>query len=356
MGDSKTKPATGASRWADKSKAARPKVVTVSQQQLVTTGYLHPDQTLPLVIQPNVPGLDVCAWVENNRDFVEAELLKHGAILFRSFALNTTEDFERFTDALALELMKYMESSTPRVKVSEKVYTSTEFPAEQTIALHNELSAATTFPMKVVFFGHTPAPTGGATPIADVRNVLGRIPADIKQRFIEKGWLLVRNYGDGFGLTWQDAFHTTDRADVERYCASNDIAVEWKDGDRLRTRQVRPVMVTHPRTGEQTWFNHMAFWHVANLEPTVSKLLLEEFGEEGLPYHTYYGDGSPIEDAVAQAVRDAYLQEKTVFPWERGDVVLIDNILVAHGREPYSGPRRILTALGEPYTRPDRVG
>src|SRR5690348_16081639 len=118
MSESKDKLAAGTSRWADKSKAARAKVVTVSEQQLVTTGYLDLDQKLPLVNRPNVPGLDVCAWVEKNRGFVETELLKHGAILFRGFALNTAEEFERFTDALGLELMKYMESSTPRVKVS----------------------------------------------------------------------------------------------------------------------------------------------------------------------------------------------------------------------------------------------
>lgn len=353
MSESKSKP-TG-SKWADKSKTARPKVVTVSQQQLVSMGQLHPDQPLPLVIRPSVPNLDLCAWVRSNRDLVETELLKHGAILFRGFALSTAEDFERFIEALSLELMKYMESSTPRVKVSDKVYTSTEFPAQETIALHSELSAAQTFPMKVVFFGHTPAEQGGETPIADVRKVLQQIDPQIRQTFIDKGWLLVRNYGDGFGLTWQDAFHTTDRADVEHYCASNDIEVEWKDGDHLRTRQIRPAIATHPHTGEHVWFNHMAFWHVANLEPTVGKLLLEEFGEEGLPYHTYYGDGTRIPDEVAHAVRDAYLREKVVFPWEKGDVVLIDNMLVAHGRQPYSGPRKILAALGEGYTRPDRV-
>lgn len=352
MSEASNKPA----RWADKHKAARPRVVTVSQQQLVQTGYLQPGQLLPLVIRPSVPELDLCAWVQSNREQVESELLAHGAILFRGFGLRTVEDFERFSAALQLQPMRYMESSTPRVRVSSTVYTSTEFPAEETIALHSELSAATTFPMKVIFFCHTPAPEGGATPLADVRGVLRRIPEEIRRRFVEKGWLLVRNYGDGFGLTWRDAFHTEERAEVERYCAEHAIEVEWKEGDRLRTRQVRPALITHPHTGEQTWFNHMAFWHVANLNPTVGRVLLEEFGEEGLPYHTYYGDGSRIEDEVAQTVRDAYLQEKIVFPWEQGDLVLIDNVLVAHGREPYSGPRRILTVLGEPYTRPDRVG
>lgn len=353
MSESNNRPVSRVSKWADKSKAA--KVVTVSQQQLVNIDYLQPGKQLPLVIRPNLPSMDLSAWVESNRDFVETELRKHGAILFRGFGLTTSADFERFVEALGLELMKYMESSTPRIKVSDKVYTSTEFPAEETIALHSELSAATTFPMKVVFFSLIPAEQGGATPIADVRAVLERISPEIRQTFADKGWLLVRNYGDGFGLTWQDAFHTTNKADVEAYCTENDIEVEWKDGDRLRTRQVRPAIATHPHTAEQVWFNHMAFWHVANLEASVGQMLLKEFTEEGLPYHTYYGDGTPIPDDVAHAVRDAYLAEKIVFPWEQGDALVIDNMLVAHGREPYSGPRKTLAALGQPYTRTDRV-
>ena len=103
MTELEKKPAAG--KWADKSRAARSKVVTVSQEQLVEAGHLRPDQPLPLVLRPNVAGLDVCAWARSNREYIEAELLKHGAILFRGFDLSSSADFENFVDALAIPLI-----------------------------------------------------------------------------------------------------------------------------------------------------------------------------------------------------------------------------------------------------------
>src|SRR6185295_14100684 len=97
--------------------------------------------------------------------------------------------------------------------------------------------------------------------------------------------------------------------------------------------------VNHPNTGEEVWFNHAAFFHVSTLDPIVRDVLLETIGEENLPNNTYYGDGSPIESSVLEEIRAAYAQEIVAFPWQEGDILMLDNMLVAHGRSPYSGPR-----------------
>jgi hypothetical protein len=77
------------------------------------------------------------------------------------------------------------------------------------------------------------------------------------------------------------------------------------------------------------------------------------FGEENLAYNTYYGDGTPIDDSIIAEIREAYRQETILFPWQHGDLLMLDNMLVAHGRSPFVGPRKILVAMGDAYTRSD---
>jgi len=249
--------------------------------------------------------------------------------------------------------MPYRERSSPRHEVGENVYTSTDYPQEQTIFPHNEHSYALEVPLRLYFFCVTPAEQGGETPIADTRKVLERIDPCIRERFARKNYMYVRNFGDGFGVPWQVAFQTTDRIAVEGYCRLNKIDFEWKDGDRLRTRQVRPALAKHPRTGEAVWFNHATFFHVSTLDPSISEALLYEFAEEDLPHNTYYGDGSPIDPAVLAELREAYLQEMVSFAWQASDIILIDNLLVSHARNPYRGAREILFAMSDPFVRTD---
>ncbi|WP_445634029.1 Carrier domain-containing protein [Nostoc sp. DSM 114161] len=327
----------------------KPKVINLSPEQLITESFLESGGKLPLVISPKFSDLNLPNWAEKNQEFIINNLFKYGGILFRGFAINQKEDFEQFVSAVCPQLMPYTESSTPRTKLSEKVYTSTEFPADQTIALHNESSYANTYPMKIWFCCIEPASEGGETPIADVRKVFQRIHPRIRERFQEKGWMLVRNYGDGFGLPWQKVYHTTDKTVMEEYCRNACIEVEWKDNNRLRTRQVRPAIAKHPKTGEMVWFNHIVFWHVSSLQTQFLDKFFSEFTQEDLPYNTFYGDGSPIEDSIIAEIREAYQQEMIVYPWQKGDILMLDNMLTAHARNPYSGSRKILTAMGEPF-------
>ena len=329
-------------------RAARPKPISLSQPELVTTGFLNDGQVLPLVFKPQLGGVDLFAWARSHAELIESKLLKHGAFLFRGFDLHTQTDFAEFLSAISLPRMHYMEGATPRTELGGMIYTSTEYPAEQSIALHNELNYVTTWPMKIFFFCVKPSEQGGATPIADVRGVFNRITPQTRQRFIDKGWMLIRNFGDGLSLPWQTTFRVKDKAALEDYCRSARVMYEWKEGDRLRTRQVRPAVRRHPKTGEMVWFNHVAFWHVSSLEPKVREMFLAEFSPEDLPFNTYYGDGTPIEDDVVAELRQAYDDETIAFPWQVGDLLMIDNMLVAHGRQPYAGTRKILTAMGEP--------
>ena len=137
---------------------------------------------------------------------------------------------------------------------------------------------------------------------------------------------------------------------MEDYCRSARVECIWKENGNLQTRQVRPAVRQHSKTGEWVWFNHIAFWHVSSLDPEVRKMFLSEFSLDDLAYNTYYGDGSSIDDEVVEEIREAYRQETVAFPWQDGDVLMMDNMLVAHGRHPFTGPRKILVAMGEAGT------
>jgi alpha-ketoglutarate-dependent taurine dioxygenase len=332
---------------AAKRKAGPPAATRISSTELVDIQ----SDGLPMIVRPRADGIRVEDWIPQNRDFLEQNLLRTGAILFRGFGVDTLPRFDSVVQILCPNLMSYTEGATPRKTLKDKLYTSTEFPAEYSIALHNELSYVTTWPMRVFFSCVTAPAWRGETPIADVRKVYQRISAATRARFEEHGWMLIRNYGDGFSLPWQKVFHTEDRAEVEAYCARNRIQVEWKDGDRLRTRQVRPATRVHPVTGEPVWFNHVAFWHISSLEPRdLRDEFLRQMAADEMPYNTFYGDGSPIEPEVADELRQAYAEELRSFPWQVGDLIMVDNMLVAHGRSPYRGERRILAAMGDAYT------
>lgn len=332
---------------------SRPKVISVSQEGLIKSELLASGESLPLIIQPAVKDLSLISWGAANRAFIEKQLLKHGAVLFRNFALDSVEDFERSVRAISGEILPYQERSSPRHEVSDRIYTSTDYPADLSIFPHNEHSYCKSLPLRLFFFCMTPAQERGETPIGDCRKIFQRIDPGIRERFIEKKWMYLRNFGDGFGLPWQTVFQTSDKSVTEDYCRQNDIKFEWKTGDRLRTYQVRPVAAAHPRTGEMVWFNHATFFHITTLEPTLCEALLEEFGEGNLPNNTYYGDGSAIEPYVLDHLRDAYLKEMVSFRWQRGDLLMLDNMLTAHSRAPYAGARQILFAMTDRFTRTD---
>jgi alpha-ketoglutarate-dependent taurine dioxygenase len=330
--------------------SASRKAVRISPEELVQTSYLQSGQDIPLVLQPAVEGINLLAWATSNRELIQTLLLKHRALLFRNFNVNTAVQFDQFIQATSNGgLLEYRDRSSPRHEVGDKIYTSTDYPADQSIFLHNEGTYWRTWPLKIYFCCLTVAKEGGETPIADSQKIFKRINPEIRERFLEKQVLYVRNYNDGFGLTWQTVFQTTDKAVVEEYCENNQIEFEWKDSDRLRTRQVRQAAAKHPLTGETVWFNHAAFFHVSTLAPTISKALLSEFKEEDLPHNTYYGDGSPIEPSVLDEIRHAYYQETVTFPWQAGDILLLDNMLVAHGRKPFLGSRKVVVGMAEPF-------
>ena len=325
---------------------ARRKGITLSPENLVQESAIARGA---IQLRPAVEGLSLLPWLESNRQLVLNNLQTAGAVLFRDFNLLAIPDFEQLLTSISGELLDYSYRSTPRERVNGKIYTSTSYPAHQTIALHNEMSYSRQWPSIIGFFCLEPATQGGETPIADSRKVFQQIDPAVREEFIRKQVMYVRNYDDALDLPWREVFQTDSKAEVEDYCAKAGMKVEWHGDKHLRTSQICQAVTKHSVTGEWAWFNQAHLFHISSLDVELrSSLQAGASGPGGNePRNAFFGDGSEISEAALDHIRSVYEKEKVAFVWQRGDVLILDNVLKAHGRNPYRGPRQIVVGMGQ---------
>lgn len=282
---------------------------------------------------------------------VENRLQKDGAILFRGFTLAGDQPLRDFAKSFGSPLLDYRFGSTPRTDLGSGVYTSTEYPAHQSIPLHNEQSYTRAWPRRIWFHCVTPSEEGGETPIADSRIIHDRISPALRARWMERELEYVRNYGNGLDLPWETVFGTDDRALVERYCREQGIVCEWKADGTLRTMQRCQAVTHHPVTKEMLWFNQAHLFHISALDPVVQETLLDIAGSpQNLPRNVFHGDGSPLDLSDLAEIRAVLAEVEIRFAWQKDDILMLDNMLFAHGRSPFKGPRKVVVAMAEAYS------
>jgi alpha-ketoglutarate-dependent taurine dioxygenase len=331
--------AGGAGRFARARKS-----IAVNAEHMVRLSVLA-DGKRPVSCTPTVSRLDVREWLASSGVMLRRLRDEHGAVLLRGFSPLDAAGLAELATMLCGELLDYNNRSSPRTRVNGRVFTSTEYPADQTIPLHNEMSYTSSWPETLFFLSVIPASEGGETPLADSALVYDRLPAATRERFERDGVMYVRNFGHGLDLSWQEVFQTADRGEVDAYCGEHGIQTEWLGGEKLRTRQVVQAATRSRVTGKMVWFNQAHLFHISSLPAHVEDELRESFAEDELPRNVMYGDGSPLDSAGLAEIRAAYAAEEIVFPWQAGDVVIIDNEQFAHGRRPYSGSRSLLVAM-----------
>jgi alpha-ketoglutarate-dependent taurine dioxygenase len=277
-----------------------------------------------------------------------ALLTESKALVWKGFGVKPAE-FDAVIDHLLPVRWAYTHGNSPRTKVGaigENVYTSTEYPPEYTISMHNELSYAARYPSRLLFYCQQEPETGGATPVVDGVRWLGALDDEVRAAFA--GGVRYRQNlhgGHGFGKSWQDTFETGSKAGVELFLKETEARWEWRADGSLRIEQTGPSTIADPRTGAEVWFNQADQWHPAGLGDETAKALAEILAEEDMPQSVAFADGSPIPAEYIAQVRDRGLAEAVNNDWAEGDLMLIDNVLVGHGRRPFTGPRRVLVAM-----------
>ena len=291
--------------------------------------------------------IDIIELIRDNKEKIEEELLKYGGILFRGFNIRSLSEFNKLANVIIPNLLDYENRSTPRTKLGGKIYTSTEYPPNRRIPFHNENSYTLKWPSKILFFSVLVAEEGGETAIADSRYVYENIDKHIINEFNNKKILYVRNYMTGVDLSWQEVFQTEKKEEVENYCKGNEISYQWGNSDiELTTKQVCQATIQHPVTKENIWFNQAHLFNKSYLKEDEVEKLEQLFGKGKFSRNSYYGDGSEIPKNYFDTINSAYKKEKIEFKWAKGDVMLLDNVLMAHSRNPYKGNRKVVVAMG----------
>lgn len=318
----------------------------------------------PGVISPDHKTFDYNALIDTiqkNKQTLHQLLLKHGGLLFRGFPIENANAFATFIESLGLgNFVNYIGGDSPRDKVEDKVYTSTEAPPALHIPLHQELSFVKKFPRHIYFFCETPPAEKGETIIGDARQIYKALNPEVKKRFEEKGLTYTSNYYYKNKImrlmnkiqrshkSWIEVFETHKKEDVERQCQNNDFHWEWTKRDWIKVQQTRPAMVNHPETQEPVWFNQA---HLYDFNPKLlgwarylgAKLFY--FRKYTRLHEVSYADGSKIARSDLYHILDVLDKNTVAFPWQKNDVMVLDNVLTLHGRAPFTGKRRILTAL-----------
>ncbi|WP_245881737.1 TauD/TfdA family dioxygenase [Streptomyces milbemycinicus] len=273
-------------------------------------------------------------------------LVKEKALVFRGFGI-TAESYDEVTTALLPRRLAYIHGNSPRTKVGQNVYTSTEYPPEFTISMHNEMSYAHTWPSRLLFFCEQAPTSGGATPVVDGQLWLESIDPEIRDAFAG-GVRYIQNLHDGYGLgkSWQATFETEDPAEVEAFLDKAGADWKWKGDGTLWISQLRPATTQHPVTDTEVWFNQADQFHIAGLGDDAREMA-ELLSEDEMPQAVTFADGSPIPAEYITHIQETGLRLAVDVDWQAGSLLLIDNVLVGHGRRPFAGPRRVLVAMSD---------
>ena len=294
--------------------------------------FIKPDIRGLLVFECMEKTIDPFDWIHSNKALIEEKILNYGGILLRNFNIQSVSEFNRFIQILYPNLLDYMYRSTPRTKLGGKIYTATEYPEDRSIPLHNENSYSKSWPQKIIFYSVVTAKDGGETPI--------------RKKFEQYGIKYIRNYSRGIDLSWEEVFQTDNKQEVAAFCRLHQIDFQWNTkGPELTTTQICQASIAHPITKGMVWFNQAHLFHISALDINTRHSLFKELGEKNLPRNAFYGNGSVIDIQELEHIRQIYESEKIKFMWQKNDIMILDNLLMAHGREPFSGERKLVVAM-----------
>jgi alpha-ketoglutarate-dependent taurine dioxygenase len=312
--------------------------------ETLVESYAIPSTQFVKIFEVNEKGFDFYQYARDNLSSLSKDLKNHGAILIRG----QDADIDRFASLCDLfgDVTSHSELSSPRTTITNGVYTSTDHPSDQKIQMHNEQSYLSYWPMVASFLCVIPSTQGGETPIADCRNFESELPSIMVEKIKNLGVRYIRNIGIESTIRWQEVYGVETKSELQDYCDARGINLSWLDEDTPRTESPLPAFRYHPDTDDLCFFNNIVVASPYSLDEADYNNLVAIYKDPNkFPINVCYGDGSEFTREDIHRIMSAYLSRTFEFKWKKGDILIADNMLTAHSRNPFSGNRKILVRV-----------
>lgn len=329
--------------------------------------------SIPLVVTPVMLGFeggarDFVAYLSNNAREVKRKIAENGAILFRGFPVGNPWEYQYALKALGYDLYKSNQGgASPRRKVTDETFMSTEAPPHFIIGFHTEFCYQSIRPGMISFYCSETPSRHGETPLFDCSAVLENLSHGLRAKLVKHG-VVYRRFFSGnkplfkFRKTWQDAFGAQERGEVEAYLVREGMRYQWDADGNLATELNLPAVLTDPLNGNKylslTMFNGDSFIYNfrhfrERYNPLVRRSLewfvRRECARKDCFLHVSFGDGRPFTRDESEEIQKAAWNSAIIFRWQPNDFVIIDNIRFAHSRLNVRKPRAIVAAMADAY-------
>ncbi|KAI1177129.1 hypothetical protein F4777DRAFT_228207 [Nemania sp. FL0916] len=313
-----------------------------------------PGTIIPLALRPSreVTGdlnldsiITTVKRLQSQDQLLTKQLALHGTLLFRGLPIHNADDFSQFAHAFGFKPHEIIGIVVDRPCLAPNVAPASEAPKEVLIHSHNESPQVPHAPGYIFLYGHRAPSRGGETPMSSSLELFRRVREempDFVAELADKGLLArityknARQYAGGstlrqaFGKEIVDGDDRATRrqkieAQIARYGRGAHTTWEWLDDDDdgdegIVVTHRLPVIRTQPGTNLPTLFTGLASFYT---RPNATVQL--------------YGDGTPIPDGYLKWLVEITEEIRVLHRWEQGDVLVYDNIIAQHGRQPWEG-------------------
>ena len=301
------------------------------------------NMTFPHLVKNNEGVRDrngMLTWLRSQIPTVKSHLASCGTVLFRGFPISCAEDFDLFSAAFGYGDFSYQESlsNAVRINFTPRVFSANEAPPDVEIYLHHELAQTPVAPEKIFFCCLNAAERGGATPLCRSDQLYHSFKSEYPEwaeQFARLGLKYTTHMpymadaNSGQGRSWCSTLSVQSVAEAEVRLSALGYSWRWqKDQSLMATTPTLPAVRRLP-DGSESFFNQViaAYRGWKRTDDNPDEILT-------------FGNGASIPVPALEAMVSLADKFTVLVEWQDGDVALVDNHRIMHGRKPYSGTRK----------------